>query len=368
MDDRLCHSLNHRAVLQLFRASHGLKISAAGIADIQSASAEDLVRIVSYHGIAPMIADGLVRLEENQLGIDRDLRIFFQEIREGNRLRNRKMKAQLTEAAVILAEENIPVVVLKGGCELVQPSYQEVYKRFMADLDLLIPETSIMQAVAALESNGYINPYLDDEFFVSAEHHDAPLVNERWPAAIEIHHKIGGTSGEQLLPTHQIFKTAEETAIANVMVPSRLNRLIHMMFHGQIQHSGFQDRLVSLRNIADMAALIVDQNHIHSARHPFQTAGLQSHFDGLLAATDLILPGLHPSFDYSEDAEQWARTAIVRLGDPNRTSRELQTLKLKDWAWGFATDSDRRSIYLAKLFSSGGIRRMLGTLRKFRQY
>ena len=46
MEDRLCHSLNHRAVLQLFRAAHGLEVSPVARAEIRKVAAEDLVRIL----------------------------------------------------------------------------------------------------------------------------------------------------------------------------------------------------------------------------------------------------------------------------------------------------------------------------------
>lgn len=368
MDDGLCNSIQHRAVLHLFRAAHGIGISAAGMAEIQSASANDIVRISSAQGIAPLIADGLDRLEIDHLDIDRDLTIFFREIRNGNRLRNLKMKAQLTEAASALEEKGIPVVVLKGGCEFALPSYRKIHQRFIGDLDILVPKAALGEAVSVLVSKGYADAYEDDRFYNSPDHHDAPLVNERWPAAVEIHQAIGGESGEQLLPADKIFETAEQTSIANVMVPSRLNRLIHLVLHQQVQHTGFQDRVLSLRTLADMAVLVVDEEHLLAARHPFEAAGLQVQFDGLLAVTDLVLPGLLPPTDHPRDAEQWARSAITRFSGPRSTTREFQTRKLKDWAWGFATDPERRSVYLSKLFSSGGIRRMLVTLRKFRQY
>ncbi len=367
MDDRLCTSLQHRVVLHLFRAAHGAKLYARDIEDIQYVRGDDLVRISAAHGIAPTIADGLERLDINELDIDRDLTIFFQEIREGNRFRNQKMKAQLTEAAAILSDADIRVVVLKGGCELALPSYQQVHKRFIGDLDLLIPKTALRQAVSVLESKGYFDAYQDDEFYNSPEHHDAPLINERWPAPVEIHQTIGGEQGEQLLPAEQIIHTAKETVISNLMVPSRVNRLIHLVLHQQVQHAGFQDRILSLRSLADMAALVVDEDHIVSARKPFEAAGLQTHFDGLLAATDLILPGLLPSIDHTQNAEQWASTAIERFGSPRSTSREFQTRRLKDWARDLATDPGRRSELIAKLFSAGGLQRMMDNLRSLRQ-
>ncbi len=309
MDHSLCKSLQHRAVLHLFRAAHGANLAARDIDEIQSAPANDLVQISSSQGVAPMIADGLEHLEDRELDIDNDLRIFFQEIKEGNRRRNQKMKAQLTEAAAVLGDVDIPVVVLKGGCELALPSYQHVHKRFIGDLDLLVPKSALKQAVSALESWGYFNAYQDDEFFSASEHHDAPLVNERWPAAIEVHQTIGGKSGEQLLPADQIIKAAEKTTVANVMVPSRLNRLIHLVFHQQVQHSGFQNRSLSIKSLVDFAALVVDEDHILAAREPFAAAGLHTQFDGLLAVTEFILPGQLPQIDHTKDAKNgpWQR-------------------------------------------------------------
>lgn len=368
MDKGLCNSLQHRAVIQLFQAAHGVKISPAGIADIQSASAEDIVQISAAQGIAPMIADGLEQLEEIQLGIDRDLYIFFQEIREGNRVRNQKMKAQLTSAVAVLGNDDIPTVVLKGGCEFALPSYRQVHRRFIGDLDLLVPKTALRRAVSSLESQGYIETYQDDEFYRSPEHHEAPLVNESWPAAVEIHGTIGGKRGEQLLPADHIMKTAVETSIANLMVPTRLNRLVHLVFHQQVQNLGFQNRLISLRTLADLVALAADENHLHEARRPFEAFGLQSHFDGLLAMTDFILPDVLPSFNRNKDAEKWALAAITRMGTPRLVSVEMQVRKVMGWTWSYATDPRLRSIYRSKLSKSGRFKRMLGTLRNNRQH
>ncbi|MEM6460758.1 MAG: nucleotidyltransferase family protein [Pseudomonadota bacterium] len=368
MEDQLVQSLNHRAVLHLFRATHGIAIPDAAVADIQSASAEQLVRISSSHGIAPMMADGLDQLDEGRLKIDRDLGIFFQEIREGNRLRNMKMFAQLAEAAGILLDNGIPVTVLKGGCVLAELSRQQFHRRFIGDLDLLVANADMSRAVLALEASGYDDALAVDTFSHSPDHHATPLVNRRHPAAIEIHRSIGGKDGERFLPAETIIGTAEETEITNLRVPSRFNRLVHAVFHSQIQDSGYRDRVIVLRNIADLVSLAADRDHVEEARRYFGQAGLKACFDSILSATDILLPDKLPPHTREKDAETWARAAIRRIGTPRKASFDIQTRKVSDWITDFATDRRQRAIYGSKLLKPGRVQRMLQTLGKFRRY
>ena len=367
MDRSLCASIQHRAVLHLLRAAHGIDLTARDIADIEAAPAGELVSISSQQGIAPLMADGLDYLGPAQPDIDRDLRIFFREIRQGNRQRNEKMAAQLIEAAMVLGEGDIPVVVLKGGCELAMPSYGKLHKRFIGDLDLLVPDASLQDAYDALEAVDYFNAYESDEFYDSPDHHDAPLVAERWPAAVELHHTIGGKEGSRFLPARQIFGNAVTTEIDNVKVPSLHDRLVHLVFHQQTQHSGYDDRLVSLRTIADVAALVVDADHIQAARRPFVAAGIEGQFDGLLSLVEIVLPGIFPLAESTPGAENWATQSINRFGNPRDTTREFQTRRVKQWASDVASNPERRSELFAKMFSSGGLQRILKNLRSLKQ-
>ncbi len=367
MDATLCSSVPHRAVLSLFQSAYGLPLKADAINDIRMAEGGDLVSISSGQGVAQLMADGLQDTADADLGIERDLRIFFQEMCEGNRVRNTNLREQLAEIGELFAQESIPLIILKGGCELVLPRYRELYQRLVGDLDILVPEDAGPAAMTLLQSIGYVSAFDNDKFYNSPDHHDAPMVCEDWPAAVEIHQSIGGEGGGRFLPTARIFETAVNTGHENVQVPSIDHRLAHLVYHMQIQDNGYADRVLFLRAIADTAALVDDAEQVHRVRDMFEAVGSRNEFDALIALAQLILPGVVPAIETSGDIRQWTNEAISRFGNPRATSREFQSRKLREWVTGFATDSDRRSVYLAKLFSAGGLKRMRRTLRSLRQ-
>lgn len=367
MQATLCSSVPHRAVLSLFQSAHGLPLDEESIDDIRGSQGSDLVSISSDQAVTAMMADGLQNLPEADLGLERDLQIFFQEMRNGNRTRNEYLCEQLAEIGEVFAEESIPVVILKGGCELALPRYPHLHQRMIGDLDILVPEDAGSSAMTLLDSIGYVNAYDNDKFYNSPDHHDAPMICEDWPGAVEIHQSIGGEGGNRFLPTQRIFEDAEETVLENIRVPCLDHRFAHLVHHMQIQDSGYADRRLFLRAIADTAAFAEDEEQVARVRDMFASAGLLDEFDTLLALAQTILPVAFPSFEISARSRQWVEETVGRFGTPKATSREFQSRRVREWLTGFVTDSDRRSTYLAKLFSAGGLKRMQRTLRSLRQ-
>lgn len=69
--------------------------------------------------------------------------------------RNQAIRDQCLEALGVLDRQGIPTVMLNGGAWLFETPPDQLGRRMMRDLDILVPRAKLEAAVAALENLGY---------------------------------------------------------------------------------------------------------------------------------------------------------------------------------------------------------------------
>ncbi|MGZ2439589.1 hypothetical protein ACVI55_002025 [Sinorhizobium medicae] len=87
--------------------------------------------------------------------IPEDVRQYLSLIYDRNAQRNRRLLAQLTEAASCLNRIGVEPVLMKGAAILISQKMDEIGARMLTDLDILVRPADMVSSIGALKDIGY---------------------------------------------------------------------------------------------------------------------------------------------------------------------------------------------------------------------
>lgn len=354
-----CPSPAHRAVVTILRAAQGLLPSDAERADLATAQPEAIAAICGAHVVLPAMQAGIRAMGE-ECPLPSDLALFFREMEQANRRRNAELRRQLEELSRLFAGHGLAAVLLKGGCELVTPSYSAPARRFISDLDLLVTEADIDRANEILIQAGCV-PAEMAEINARTHHHLPALMHAEWTAPVELHRELAQHGDTAILPADELIKKATPSGLSGILIPCWQDRLTHLAIHAQINDRGHADRKLFLRHILDLTELAphLPKGAFQATLEAFGRADREAALRMFIATAEILFPGRMDRALADDLAERNAGAAIRRFGRP----REARLREALGWAgWylkGFFTDPARRRHYLAQLSRPDGIAKLL---------
>jgi hypothetical protein len=157
---------------------------------------------------------------------------------------NEERNEQILDDARAIAERlnaiGIEPVFLKGAAYLVEGIYP-LSGRYLCDLDLLIPESRLADAAAALESQGYQADTRDA--MASFRHHWPQLqrpcaTDGAGSTPVELHRWFGHGVSRRLLSSDEVLRDARqlEWRGVRIRIPSPEHLVTHLILHSQIHH------------------------------------------------------------------------------------------------------------------------------------
>lgn len=115
------------------------------------------------------------------------------------RFQNLKLSSHFHKIAEELRKDGVPFLLLKGGAMKI---YRPDFPRWMADMDILVPEEHFNQAVASVTRLGY-------ESFKSAHSHDMRLPGTK-ENIVDIHRFLHMETGKERLLNDDLFDRARK--------------------------------------------------------------------------------------------------------------------------------------------------------------
>ena len=229
---------------------------------ISSLTKNDWQKIISianrYH-ITPSIYPKLK--EKNLLKSiidDKQLLRYIQEMYNLNSLRNKNILKQVSEICELLYMElAIEVVLLKGVSALSEAHYKDIGERVMLDIDILVPEENIFEAIDILKQNGYSE--IEPKELEIEWHHYNRLYHPDKMASIEIHrYPLGENSPfPRILTKEHLIKSK---SIKNSYVLNPTYEILHSFLHTQLSHGYHKKYLISLRHLQHFSTMITLYN------------------------------------------------------------------------------------------------------------
>jgi len=179
-----------------------------------------------------------------------------------NRERNQMLREQLIIITEALNRIDIQPVLLKGAITLTSGQYPGAEDRVIGDLDLLVSDSLMEVATAALTDMGYQLKDNDSQWVLpnhQEQHnlHGFPLIHPDLPVRVELHRRILADKGDDALLCQQLITvpfTFDEGP--TVLIPDVATRLLHNMLHCQISDRQRVKKMLNLRQLLEFAALV----------------------------------------------------------------------------------------------------------------
>lgn len=179
-----------------------------------------------------------------------DVRSFLSVVHQRSLERNARLKAQLDEAVSQLNRAGLQPMLLKGAA-ILHSAGPDYAARIQADLDIMVPASSMAAAERSLEAIGY-RPFAHDE-----GRSDGPrtLCRTRDVGMVDLHCRTKvrypGFDFADLLP----YCTEIRLGSATAWLPSPTIQALIFILHDQLQERDYWRGLIDLRHLLDLREL-----------------------------------------------------------------------------------------------------------------
>lgn len=192
----------------------------------------NLLQMAGYHGVEPLLYASLSRAAPDLVPAEALIRLR-KKVQVGGLL-NRSLAQELIKLCDEFAIRGVPVIPIKGAT-LATVAYGELELRDFTDLDLLVPESSVGDARAALVTLGYERRDVVDER--SAQHDDGPhqvFVKRRTLCRVDLQWVMVHPHFSFRLDRPEFWTRRVSVAFENRMVPGLApeDLLIVLCVHG----------------------------------------------------------------------------------------------------------------------------------------
>jgi hypothetical protein len=271
--------------------------------------------------------------------------------------RNQKILEELGTIARLFHEKDIPVVVLKGAC-FALTIYPDIGLRPMADLDILVPGSKLVEAVEIAGSLGYADTHPEASWGLNGllSHHACMQRSDPMSIILEIHKSlIANKTFAYAVPVDWFLEQTErltnftKDGFKNLLVLTPTAQLLYAASHAMLQHGGGRTPLRSYYDLDQLIRLSgsrLDWEMLLTQAQKFEWGSalkaalvqVQNYFDTPIPDTVQIV--------MSRQVDRFESLIIKKETEAvTRTHAEYQTLLSLNW-WG------RIRLVLALLFPS----------------
>jgi len=213
----------------------------------------EVLEAASYHLVTPAAAWCL----RDSTGVPRDVADYFDAALFLNRERNKNISNALTLALQSLNAVKISPVLLKGAAALAEDLYPDFGMRVLGDIDLLVPETRILDASRVLTEAGF-EPTREQKRWFSVVHHHLPIqIHPEFCAGIEVHKRVMINTLGTLVNTRSCLEHAKSVQFRGMtaLLPSATDRVAHNIAHAQVEDGDHQRGVPQLRQLLDLVMI-----------------------------------------------------------------------------------------------------------------
>ncbi len=165
-----------------------------------------------------------------------------------NLLRNERIRAQGLDVVGICERLGVTPTLLKGGVALFEMPADQIGRRFMWDLDFLLPADAIEPVAQAMLASGYkLTEEPNDDWVYTYP----AMRREGDVSDVELHHRVG--QQRSLLSAATALREAQAIALEpRLRSLSPTHRVWHNIFHSQVQDQGHALGLIRARQLVDL--------------------------------------------------------------------------------------------------------------------
>lgn len=172
------------------------------------------------------------------------VRDYLALLHDRNAERNRRLRAQLSEAVGALNRKGIEPILLKGGVSLFTAPDDSLGARMLSDLDINLEPSEMRTAKDALAELGYRERAIPRE-----------LGRPQDVGEIELHDRPSRRSAAYLKGDLRAWTSVMEKDGATARIPDPTARALHLIVHDMIKEGDYWRLRIDLRHLHDLAEL-----------------------------------------------------------------------------------------------------------------
>jgi len=244
------------------------------------------IALAHEYRVACAVSSAIERLSPSE-SPSREIKALFSGIADHNRRRNEQVRKEAIEVANVLNSIGVTPLFMKGGAHLFTGLYPDVAIRQMNDLDILVPESSVDDCVAALKKQGFeqLTTYRHPR-----SHHHPALGRADLPVPVELHHNVLAHPHCDFITSEEMLSSAVQLSGHGVRIatPSSTYAAMHNVAHAQLNDRDYLYGRVDLRGLLDLSLIssvhgnkvdwdtinrrFVDTRHRHAFEYHLQWA------------------------------------------------------------------------------------------------
>jgi len=211
---------------------------------------KSVISLASGWLVLPTLYDSLEKLKLWD-DIPNDIYLYFKTVHDLSRERAHTTKKDIKKIYSILAQNNIPVVAIKGVAYHVNLLYNNITFRIESDIDILIPDNFLTLSYDLLKQNNFSSPnnYEEEWEKLPSSHHLPPLLNQTG-TEVEIHQALYPKRIVALLTSSEVWdQSIPHPKFPHSPSPTHLIMLI--LIHGMLGDGLYCKHLFNLRMAQD---------------------------------------------------------------------------------------------------------------------
>ncbi|MHA1537100.1 MAG: nucleotidyltransferase domain-containing protein [Alphaproteobacteria bacterium] len=164
---------------------------------------------------------------------------------------NARIKTQAEEVVALFNSGGCTPMLLKGGLYLFEAPPEALGGRVLRDLDMVVPADQLEACIGLLRQAGYV-PEGEHEDWT---YHYRPMHHKNKIVPIELHVRPG--EQRTFISVEDAWAEAVPVKAAGLKMVALApaHRILHNIFHSEIQDAGFVTGAVCLRQLGDLAAI-----------------------------------------------------------------------------------------------------------------
>jgi len=212
-----------------------------------------VVKVSTSHYVFPALYCNFKRADFLK-HLPADLVNYMEHITNLNRERNEQIISQAQDLNILLLNNNVTPIFLKGTGNLLAGLYNDIAERMVGDIDFIFSKKDYPNAITILRDFGYSEVKKKEYYPPVESRHYRRLQKESNIAAIEIHSRLLNIK-KYNKEFNYSFVEKDSQFLNGVNVLSYANKLNLSIIANQINDSGFYYKTMALRNAYDVFLL-----------------------------------------------------------------------------------------------------------------
>jgi len=208
-----------------------------------------------------LIADLTISLKRNNLWqyLNTSLQEYLTDLLLVYAQRAKDICTELLVLSKVIEPSDIPCILLKGSAALLNGMTMPESIRYMADIDILVPEERLEEAITLLEMQGFKRDDASFDINKNLSHHVSPMKRPEANCYVEVHRWPLAHRARGPLVLKDVWANKIEIKMAESYFYqlSPAHQIVLDIVHGEVSDAAYQAKYLNLQKLTNLYRMIL---------------------------------------------------------------------------------------------------------------